>query len=98
MNKLKVLEIYKDIIIGDNYKDEKLFVKDIDTKEKLLHIMYDFFSREVDLNREGIKFLQDYWGLEEVANIIFEHEREKGDFTNEFENKNGLVIWLKKML
>lgn len=98
MEKKKIIDKYKNTVIGDNYKDEKLFIDVVSTEDQLIDTMYDFLGREVDLHKEGIEFLQEYWGLEEVAEIIFKHENGKGDFVDTFKNENGLVKWLNDML
>jgi len=99
MSKEKILNRYKDIVLGDNYKNEKLFVNDVETEERLISTMYDFLSREVDLYKEGIEFLKEYWGLENVARIIFDYENDtNGDFHQAFHTEKGLYDWLYDML
>lgn len=98
MDKNSILEKYSNVIIGDNYKDEKLYCDIMDNKDKLISTLYDFLGRDIDLNKEGIEFLRDFWGIEQVAKIVFEHESGEGDFVNTFKSEEGLTRWLKDML
>jgi len=94
--KEKILEKYKDQIIGTKYNSEKLYAHDISDEGKLISLIYDLLSHEIDINENGVNFLEEYWGLKSVANIILDYEEWDGDFHRGFSDPKEIVKWLKK--
>lgn len=93
--KEKIVKKYHAKIIGERYNAQKLYAHDILSEDSLISLLYDLFEHQVDINENGINFLQEYWGLENVANIIWEYEEWDGDFHKNFKSIEEIVGWLK---
>jgi hypothetical protein len=96
MNKQEILNRYKDIVLGDTHKNEQIYVDKFSSEDDLIHTMYEFLSREVDVYPTGIQFLKEYWGYENIADLIFKYEKDDGDFHQTYKTKRNLIEWLKK--
>lgn len=65
------------------------------SNQKLKFTLYNIYSTQDELlNRNGLKFLEEYYGLDFVSNLILEEKKEGIDY--EFENKSEVLNWLKK--
>lgn len=89
-----VLKKFKGISIGTDYKGKNIYASDVVKEDDLIGVMYDWWSRESDIDEEGIKFFSEYWGFEKIADIIFDYEEVDGDFHRAFKTKEKFVNWL----
>jgi hypothetical protein len=96
MNKQEILNRYKDTVVGDTHKNEQIYVNKLSSEDELIHTMYEFLSREVDIYPKGILFLKEYWGYDNIADLIFKYEKDDGDFHQTYITKENLVNWLMK--
>lgn len=94
MDKAEIIKKYKDKYLGKYYNSRNLSVDDLLTEEDLVHILYEIFEHELDLNDDGRDFLDRYWGFEKIADIIFDYEKIDGDFHRAFKAKEKFVNWL----
>lgn len=94
MSKQRILDKFQDKVIGDKYNSTKLYVTDVSTEDDLISVLYDTLSHEIDLNEAGVNFLEEYWGLENIANLLLDNEEWDGDFHVAFKDANGIEDWL----
>jgi len=84
------------MMIGiDNLSRAVDYNDEYNTKEGIIHLMYEVSTDEIILTKEGIDFIKKYWGFEEIAKILFEFEEGKGDFTDSFKTKEAITKWLE---
>lgn len=91
----QVINKYRAKSLGTYYNSKDLLVDGLDQKDNLLDLLYEMSSHEVDLNDDGRSFLEQYWGLSNIAEIIMDYENGDGDFTNSFDTKEAIVQWIK---
>jgi hypothetical protein len=93
----KIVSNFAGKLLGTRWNNKNIFVGDLDTREKVIHELYQFLSRESDLNQEAVKFLDAWLGIDEVAKILFEHEDMSGDFHRIHKTEENLSKWLRSI-
>ncbi|MBT4210075.1 MAG: hypothetical protein HOE19_04150 [Candidatus Komeilibacteria bacterium] len=74
-----------------NYKkDDESYVADFLDKKKLLDFIWELESGESTLTKTGYTFLEEYYGLDELAKMILQ---ENPNFPEKTEK--GILTWLK---
>jgi len=84
----------KDIIGIDNLNKKIYYNNKYLLKDGLIHLMYEVRTDEIALTKQGLDFLKNAWGFENVANILFDYENGQGDFKISFNTREKLVEWL----
>ena len=95
MSKEKILSKYKDKTLavesfGDN---RKKFVSDFANIDGVLYELQQLNTHELSLTDDGLRFLDEYYGLDKVADMILQRIKEGIDY--KYKNREDLVIWLK---
>lgn len=86
----------KEVVVGiDNLNRNIIFENSLLTNDGLLNLMYNVLTSEAILTKAGLNFLNDHWSYEKIADIIFDYEKEGGDFKINFKTKERLVEWLE---
>lgn len=70
--KEKVLKKFADQTLGTTYKNEQYGTQEFLDNKKLVTFLTDVAGQEADLTKSGFDFLKEYYGLEQVANIMDE--------------------------
>lgn len=90
-----IVKKYKDKIIGRTNLNKELYVDEISDENLLKNFLYDMYdSGHKSLTKEGFEFLKEYYGLEEIAKLIFQ-EKDKG-INYDFTSSNEVFTWLGK--
>lgn len=96
----KLLESYKPKILAiRNYKSDKdeFFVDDFINLDSLEEILMEVDTGESDLTPAGKKFLEDYYGFEELASLLSVRKKYQSMFRNPMskeEIKSRLENWV----
>jgi len=88
----------------DNYKDKvlaiesfgqnnKIYYDKFIQKDDLLHLLYELNCHEISLTDDGLSFIREYHGLEEVVNMVLTEIRNGVDY--KYQSKDGIMEWLK---
>ena len=86
---------FKDKIIGiDNLNKGVSFDEKYLSDSGIIHLLYEMSTGEVHLTRDGLEFVKEYWGFSKIAEMLFDFEGGKGDFTDGFGSKDKIVEWL----
>ncbi len=94
-SKEKIVEKYRDKVIGVRYNSDKLYIDYVIDKKSLISFLYEILSHEVDISNDGVEFLDQYWGLYNVANLILDYEEWDGDFHKNFDGSEEIIEWIK---
>ncbi|MFA6172017.1 MAG: hypothetical protein WC715_06245 [Patescibacteria group bacterium] len=95
MNKEAIFSKYKDKILavesfGNN---RKKFVSDFSNIDGLLYELQQLNNHELTLTDDGLRFLDEYYGLDKVVDMILERVKEGVDY--KYKTREDLLKWLK---
>ncbi len=68
------------------------YVKDFLDQEMLMYFICELVSHDTDLTKLGYQFLEEYYGLENLANTI---DKEYPNFSNSQDIGQTTLEWLK---
>ena len=64
--------------------------------EKLLYFLYEMDCGENILTEEGLAFLEEYYTLEQVADMIIAEIKKGIDYKFTETEKDKIILWLKE--
>lgn len=97
MDKNKILEKYRNVPIGKDNLNRDIFSNEISKKEDLMIFLYNVYGpQDESLTKEGLKFLEEFYGLDEVAEFVLEGRTNGLDYC--FENKKDVLSWLNQVV
>ncbi|MBI5793630.1 hypothetical protein HZA87_00890 [Candidatus Uhrbacteria bacterium] len=76
MQNNKILEKYSNLILGDRYDSKNFFVDDFTDFEKLQSFIGKVESAEANFTKRGLEFLEEYYGIENLARMLYEDDPE----------------------
>jgi len=90
---LKVKYKDKPLIVPDyaSRKKEYYSVDDFKDFEWLMYYLGEVKSHEASMKKEGLEFFKEAFGLENLAQLLYDNQW----FKEEFKNSNEIVEWLK---
>lgn len=92
---IKIINQYKGKVLAvENFgSNRKKFAEDFSEQDSLLYELQQLNSHELSLTDEGVQFLDDFYGLEAIAELIL--ERRKNGISYKYDNKKDIVEWIK---
>lgn len=95
MNDKKIIEKYKDKVLGvESFgQNKKLYIKDLFKKDLLLDELYKMDCHEVSLTEDGLSFIEEYYKIEDVVDMILDEIKNGVDY--KYSEKADIVKWLK---
>ncbi len=74
MEKNKILNKYRGLILGDYCGTRQFYVDDLDNFEGIRSFIDVLESREADFTQTGIDFIKEYYGIENLARMLHEDD------------------------
>jgi len=96
MKEKKILDKYRGKVLAtESYGNcRELYVEDFAEEEKMLHELYKMNCFEIDLTDEGLEFLEQYYALDKIADLILEDIKNGVDYS--YSKKEGIIEWIKR--
>lgn len=94
-----IVETYRGKTLGQtDYTghDYKFTVDDFTDVSRLRQFLYDLDTFEVSLTPEGLQFLDEYYGLDAVVEMILKENRENHD-QFKFKKREEILSWLNRL-
>jgi hypothetical protein len=87
----KTIEEFRGKVLGQqNYKvDSKYYAEDFSSSDKFHYVIGELESREAELTIDGFEFLEKFYGLENLARILYDID---SDFPGKSASEN--LDWL----
>ncbi len=72
MNKKQVLRKYKNLplAVAIYQKNLDYSVPEFSKPEDLIYILYEIYSGDADITKDGVRFIKEYYGIEEVMRMV----------------------------
>jgi len=95
MAKQEIIQKYKGKIIGRDNLNRAIFVDRIANENGLKHFLYNVYGpQDVSPTMVGLDFLDEYYGLNRIFEIIMEEKNAGVDYA--FTTKSEVADWLRK--
>lgn len=77
-----------------NYGDNGvIYIKDVLKKEELMSALYEFDCQEISLSKEGVEFLENYYSLKNIADMVLEEIKKGVDY--KYTEREKIIKWLQ---
>ena len=73
--------------------NKKLYVENFTEKENMLNELYRLDCHEITLTDEGIKFLDEYYTLDSISDMLLNEIKNGVDY--KYTKKEDIINWLK---
>lgn len=92
--KEEIIEKFKDKKLGiiGFKEDSGFYLEDFLDRELLMDFIMEMIDHQTDLTKEGYNFLEEYYGIDNLAKMI---EEEYPDFSKKFHIGESTLAWLK---
>ena len=92
---LEIKEKYqgRPLVVPDysSRKKEYYTIDDFKDFEWLMHYLGEVKNHEASITQEGVEFFKEAFGLENLAQLLYDNQW----FKEEFKNSNEIAEWLK---
>lgn len=85
---------YKDVVFARESfgENKKIYVKDITNNSKLFVLLYELNCHELSLTKEGLDFLENQYGLDNIVDMILKEIERGVDY--KYSTKEEIKQWL----
>lgn len=76
-NKKGIVKKYENIVLGFNSSvayPKRYFVEDFIDQNQTVRFISDLVDHETTFTKSGFKFLEEYYGIDEIVNLLQEEE------------------------
>lgn len=95
MNKEKIIEKYRNKILGRDNLNREIHINRLLNGQDLRHFLYNMYgSGDESLTGDGLNFLKEYYGLDKIAAVIMEEKSAGIDY--EFKHEREIYEWLEQ--
>jgi len=98
-NKEEIIKNFDNKVLGKTtYSvDHNFMASELATPDKLIGFLYEVNTHEAALTKDGLDFLDEFYGLEKVADMIIDEIMRGGDFKFNENEKGEIINWLKRL-
>lgn len=86
-----IVKKYENKLLGtcDYKKDGNFYLQNFQDKKQLVDFLYGLEEHENSLTKSGFRFLQEYYGLDAIAEMLL-----KENPKYPYDNKKEIIEWL----